>query len=179
MGLFGNQGGGLFGGLQNPQVPDYAGPLAASLSAQPQKKKFDWGKAAVGFFAPELIERQREQEAAVQADQARQQAAWDMWVRQQEYQRANPNPPPPNDTERDFQFISQQIGEDAAKSFLKNKTLPPMVAVDVQNPDGSVSRQFYPRGGTAAPQSGGTLTDDDIRRMEQGGAGRSGPPRFR
>ena len=132
-------------------------------------------------YAPMLMQRQQRQQQRSDslADYERKRSdEWDMWQRQQDYERANPKPIN-NDTVNDFNFIASQIGPDAAKSYLQNLADGPPVAVDVANPDGSVTRQFLPRssmmsnqpkGGdpvSSGPQ-GGHLTFDQYKSMSQG-----------
>lgn len=165
--------GGLFGAsVQPPMAPEMtatANPMA------PAKPKF-FGEGGVGrsiagnigdfllqysgmdpIFQPAMQQRQAMAYEQQQRDSQRRQGLED-WVAKQEWERANPNPVN-NDTVNDYNFISQQLGEDAAKSYLRVLSEGPPVAVDVANPDGSVTRQFIPRsqmqggGGMVAPQA--------------------------
>lgn len=87
------------------------------------------------------------------------------WKRQYDYQTEHAKPVN-NDTVADYEYIRQNLGEEAAKTFLQNKADPPQYR---QGPDG----QFYrvsPTGGgqqvaPAAPV--GKLTPFDMG----GGAG--------
>ncbi len=64
------------------------------------------------------------------------------------------NPKPVNnDTVNDYNFIKSVLGDDAGKSFLSNLASGPPIAVDVQQADGSVVRQFMPRAQFAAPRT--------------------------
>jgi hypothetical protein len=101
--------------------------------------------------------RREDRQADQQEYQRRLADQFSLWERQQEYKRANPEPIN-NDTVADFEYIRQQLGEEAARSYLRNKTLPPMIGVDIASPDGGVRREFYPRGslpGSAAPEADG------------------------
>lgn len=91
-----------------------------------------------------------QQRAALLAQQQRaasmrQAAQNEEWYRREQYKRDNPMPTN-NDTVADYEFIREQIGEDQAKEFLRNKANPPQYRV---GPDG----QFYriDTGGSAPP----------------------------
>lgn len=60
---------------------------------------------------------------------------WQNWVRQQQWERANPKPTN-NDTVADYEFIRRTLGDEQAQEFLRNKANPPAYRV---GPDG----QFY------------------------------------
>lgn len=101
-----------------------------------------------------ITEPVRQREAMRQRQQMAEQsraAEWQDWVKQQEYLRANPKPVN-NDTVADYNFIRETLSDDDAKSYLRNKTLPPPFVQ--KNPDGTstIYPQGLPRG---APQSKG------------------------
>lgn len=159
--------GGLFGA--SASIPQQPAMTAAPQPMAPKQSFFGEGgvgRAIAGnigdfllqysgmqpIYAPIMQQRQ----AAQAAERERQQGLAD-WVAKQEYE-ATHRPPPNNDTINDYNFISQQLGEDAAKNYLRVLSDGPPVAVDVANPDGSVTRQFIPRsqmqgGGMVAPQA--------------------------
>jgi hypothetical protein len=87
-----------------------------------------------GPYAQQLAyeQRVRDQESTYQRRRADEYADWQ---KQQEWERANPKPSS-NDTVADFNFISQNLGAEAAQEFLRNKANPPAYRV---GPDG----QFY------------------------------------
>lgn len=95
------------------------------------------------------------------------------WQRQYDYQITHAKPVN-NDTVADYDFIRQNLGEEAAKTFLQNKTDPPQYR---QGPDG----QFYrisPTGGAQQGVAPPSFTDDDWNSgTPLGGAG-SGQPGF-
>lgn len=72
----------------------------------------------------------------------------------------------PNDTERDYGFILQQAGPDAANQWLKNR-YDPIITVDEVQADGSVARSYRPRsevtgeGAPAIPQATPQSTPQD------------------
>lgn len=158
---------GLFG-APAPQQP------AMTATAQPMKKGFDWGKligvlgdslsiagGGQAQYVPNLIDQRNRQQAQAYAEQQYQRRRGDEnadWMARQEWERANPAPIN-NDTVNDYQFLASKLGPEAAKQYLQNLADGPPVAVDVANPDGSVTRQFIPRsqmqggGGMVAPQA--------------------------
>jgi hypothetical protein len=141
----------------------------AQASPQPAKQGVNWlgvlADALSGFaggpanFANRQLEQRQLQDARAYAEQQYQRKREDGftdWQRQEQWKRDNPAPIN-NDTVNDYNFISGKLGEDAGKSFLQNLADGPPIAVDVANPDGSVTRQFMPRsqmggGGMAVPQ---------------------------
>lgn len=139
---------------------------AMTAIAQPQKPGFDWRKAlgvlgdslsiAGGgqpVYVPNLIDQRNRQQAMAYAEQQYQRRRGDEnadWMARQEWERANPKPVN-NDTVADYQFIVQNLGEEAGKEFLRNKANPPQYR---QGPDG----RFYRI--DIAPQAP-TFTDDD------------------
>lgn len=128
-------------------------------------------------FGP-TMQRRQEIEFMNERDARNRSLDWRDFVQRETFKRENP-PPVNNDTVADYQFIRETLGDEAARSFLKNKTLPPMVGVDIQNPDGSVTRQFYPRGGvpgTSAPQGFDALPPGFV--VDEGGASPGGSRPF-
>lgn len=89
------------------------------------------------------------------------------WQRQYDYQVDHAKPVN-NDTVADYEYIRQNLGEDAAKQFLQNKADPPQYR---QGPDG----QFY-RIETKPTGPLPTFTEDDWN--SAGGAGSSTPRTF-
>ncbi|MFN3626745.1 MAG: hypothetical protein ACK4S3_02565 [Parvibaculum sp.] len=160
---------GIFGAPQQMAAHEQ---MVGNTSGR-QKPGFDWRKllGVVGdslsiagggeaSYVPNLIGQQQRQKAlayaAQQQEQQRQQGLQD-WVWKQQYEAEHPKPIN-NDTVNDYNFISQQLGEEAGKNYLRVLADGPPVAVDVANPDGSVTRQFIPRsqmqgGGMVAPQA--------------------------
>lgn len=143
---------GIFGKRPTFNIPDEINQ-AAAMSA-PRQKFFGKGLFGnvlggvgdlllqnAGFesqFAPQQQMRQR----LSLMEQQRQQDMAD-WQAKQEYERANPKPAAPNDTERDYQFIAQTAGQKAADMWLKNRYDPIVTVDEVQN--GATLRSFRPR----------------------------------
>lgn len=164
--------GGLFGAsVQPPMAPEMTATANPMTTAKP---KF-FGEGGVGraiagnigdfllqysgmqpIYQPAVQQRQAMAYEQKQREAQRQQQLED-WVWKEEYERRNPKPVN-NDTINDYRFISETLGEEAGKQYLQNLADGPPVAVDVANPDGSVTRQFIPRsqmkgGGMVAPQA--------------------------
>lgn len=161
--------GGLFGASAQPRDM----PMTANAQPMAPKKGFDWGKligvlgdslsiagGGAPQYVPNLIDQRNRRQAMDYAEQTYQRRRGDEmadWQARQEYERRNPKPVN-NDTINDYRFITETLGEDAGKQYLQNLADGPPVAVDVANPDGSVTRQFIPRsqmkgGGMVAPQA--------------------------
>lgn len=161
--------GGIFGAsVATPDMTATQQPLA------PAKPKFfgegGVGRAIAGNIGDFLLQYSGMQPIYQPAVQQRQAMAYDQQQRERsrladwqdkiafaEWERRNPKPVN-NDTINDYRFITETLGEDAGKQYLQNLADGPPVAVDVANPDGSVTRQFIPRsqmkgGGMVAPQA--------------------------
>lgn len=82
------------------------------------------------IFAPVMQQRQ-----ALHQQQTKRQNDWEDWVRQAQWERANPKPVN-NDTVADYEFIRSKLGDTAGQEYLRNKANPPQYR---QGPDG----QFY------------------------------------
>lgn len=141
---------GLFGAsAQIPQQPVMTG---AEQPLAPAKPKFfgegGVGRSIAGNIGDFLLQYSGMDPIFQPAMQQRQQMAYDQqrraadrvqglqdWVAKQEWERENPKPVN-NDTVADYQFIVQNLGEEAGKEFLRNKANPPQYR---QGPDG----QFY------------------------------------
>lgn len=78
---------------------------------------------------------------------------FDDWRQQYDYELAHPKPAR-NDTVDDYEFIRQKLGDDAATEYLRSRSQGGFVGVDVQQTDGSVVRQFYPKSGMPGGGSG-------------------------
>lgn len=165
--------GGLFGSAPMPMPPG-DDMTASPQPMAPAKPKF-FGEGGVGrsiagnigdfllqysgmdpIFAPAMQQKQAMAYDQQQREMQRRQGLED-WVAKQEWERANPAPVN-NDTVNDYQFLASKLGPEAAQQYLQNIADGPPVAVDVANPDGSVTRQFIPRsqmkgGGMVAPQA--------------------------
>ena len=155
--------GGLFGASAQPRDM----PMTANAQPMAPKKGFDWGKligvlgdslsiagGGAPQYVPNLIDQRNRRQAMDYAEQTYQRRRGDEmadWQARQEYERRNPKPVN-NDTVADYQFIVQNLGEEAGKEFLKNKANPPQYR---QGPDG----QFYRI--DVAPGQMPTFTQDD------------------
>lgn len=88
---------------------------------------------------------------AVQEDSDR---AWEKWVAQKQWERANPAPVN-NDTANDFEYIKSILGEEAAKQYLTGKADPivniPLPGGDVYMGPRSGMAGVAARGATASP----------------------------
>jgi hypothetical protein len=105
-------------------------------------------------------------------DKAKREDDFEDWRKQWDYQTEHTKPVN-NDTVADYEYIRQNLGEEAAKQFLQNKADPPQYR---QGPDG----QFYRISPTQAPAATTPpdFTDDDWNSgTPLGGAG-SGQPGF-
>lgn len=149
IGMRGTRLGGGFAPMTQP-VPQMPQPM------QPQKKPglgtrllgqgWEEKVAALGGLLrgdPNAVGNYQalQQHRADQAEALRQaslkpEAEFQDWVRRQQWERANPKPTN-NDTVADYEFIRQQLGDEEAEKFLRNRADPPRY---VQGPDG----QFYP-----------------------------------
>lgn len=112
-------------------------------------------------------------------DQQKRQEDFEDWRKQYDYQVENAKPVN-NDTVADYEYIRQNLGEDAAKQFLQNKADPPQYR---QGPDGQFYRISPTQGPAASPP---TFTDDDWNSgtpLGGAGSGQQGfpgqPPRRR
>lgn len=174
--------GGLFGSTPMmdtipPEMTATQQPLA------PAKPKF-FGEGGVGrsiagnigdfllqysgmdpIFAPAMQQKQAMAYDQQQREAQRQQQLKD-WVWKEEYERRNPKPVN-NDTVADYQFIVQNLGEEAGKEYLRNKANPPQYR---QGPDG----QFYRI--DVAPGQMPSFTQDDWDKASPSTGGTSGTP---
>lgn len=131
-----------------PQMPSPdLGPQVQMPQAAPKKKgglfgsgkvTIDLGRAIAGYLAgmgnPAGIqalqsmnaERDQRRQQAMQEQQYQQRRGdeFEDWVKKQAYQAANPSPVN-NDTVADYNFITQQLGPDAGKEYLRNRANPP------------------------------------------------------
>lgn len=138
------------------------------------------------------MQQQRAGEMEEQRYQRRLRDEMAQWQAQKQWERDNPAPIR-NDTVNDYEFIRNTLGDEDARAFLKNKTLPPPMAVDIQNADGSVTRQFVqrntlPQGGMPSGPPPGTVRNgyrfkggnpNDSGSWEPIGGAGSGPRTFR
>lgn len=172
---------GLFGAPRRlPQLdPALAGMMAQEAglqqplpqpAPQPQKKPGFFGaggpaRGIAGTVGDFLLQyngmqpiygptQQRAQEMAeaLRAKSLEREAGWQDWLRKQQWERDNPSPAN-NDTERDYAFIAQTLGEDAAKQYLRNLGDP---IVTVQLPGNRV--YSGPRSGMAQALGGAAPT---------------------
>ena len=98
-------------------------------------------------------------------DQQKRQEDFEDWRKQYDYQVENAKPVN-NDTVADYEYIRQNLGEEAAKQFLQNKADPPQYR---QGPDG----QFYrisPTQGAAPQQNFDPAEWEPFDPQAQGGA---------
>lgn len=114
-----------------------------------------YGGGAPTFANTILAQREREGQAKAQQEQAeaKRAADWEDWQRKFDYERDNPKPST-NDTVADYEFLRQQLGDDAAKQYLRNMG-DPMVTVPLPN------GQVYsgPRSGLSGSLGGGQNLD--------------------
>lgn len=140
--------GGLFGsGMDGNEFVDVLTRAAALAQG-------DYGSAAQ---ISSLI-------AKPKRDQQKRDEDFEDWKRQYDYQVENAKPVN-NDTVADYEYIRQNLGEEAARTFLQNKADPPQYR---QGPDG----QFYRIATTAPPP----ITEDDWNSAQPIGGPAAPPP---
>lgn len=111
--FFGQGGiGRLIAGSIGDALTQNAGLGTPFMSAMQQRQQQD--------YEDELYQRRSAQD-------------WAKFVKQHEYEAAHPKAPAPNDTERDYQFILEKDGPEAAQLWLKNRYDP---IVNIPLPDG-------------------------------------------
>lgn len=161
-----NRRRGIFGSTA-PQAPMMA-------EQAPEKPKF-FGEGGTGrtiagvigdalaqlggfdpVFAPEIQLRREMSKALKQREQQRQQELQD-WVWKQRYEAANPTPKAPTSFEQilDAAGISGEERIALLRRKAENDANGVPVGVDVQNPDGSITRQYMRPGmmGGGVPQA--------------------------
>ena len=120
---------GIFG-ASRPTF-DIPSDISQMASAAPKKDKF-FNKSFFGNalgnvgdlllqdagFASQFAPQQMEQRRLSLMEQQRQQDMQD-WQAKQDYERANPKPAAPNDTERDYEFYKGLFGEERAKQMIQ------------------------------------------------------------
>lgn len=110
------------------------------------------GQAMVAPMLMGRIQQRDEMKRAEAQYQRRRQDAMTDWQTQQKWERDNPKPVN-NDTVADYNFIRQTLGDQSARDYLSNKTLPPPFVQ--RNSDGTST--LYPQGlprGNSGPQPG-------------------------
>lgn len=132
-------------------------------------------------------------QALIEARQARQQAAQAMYAPQHgnlpiihldratgQYvtDYAPPDSPHQGAIETNYNFL-KGLDSNLADQYVKGQANP-MIGVDVQNPDGSVTRNFYPRSGAPSAAPVGPPPGVTFKPIpEEGGAGSPAPRTFR
>lgn len=134
------QGGGFFG--QNGLGRNIAGSIGDFLLQR---------EGAGPIYAP-MKARQDEMRMAEEQYQRRRQDTMADWQAQQKWERDNPKPVN-NDTVADYNFIRQTLGDQPARDYLSNKTLPPPFVQRNSDGTSTLYPQGLPRGG-AGPQPG-------------------------
>lgn len=159
------------------------GEFAEPQQAAPRSGMFgggrNWGRLAADFltnFSASMgnpaalssvqnrFQLQQEQRQAAQREQARRAGLVDqfsLWQREQEYRQSHPDPVQPNEFERAMTAGGYAPGSPdwIARSRQRADNLAnPMTAIDVQQPDGSVVRQWVRPGAGASP-TGPVVTD--------------------
>lgn len=128
--------GGLFGRVN---LGDVAGGLAKAQAYIDG----DWG-AAQSITTPSELQRQAEMMR--EQSLAKSEAEYADFVRREQWKRDNPMPTAPNDTERDYQFMVNTVGKDAADNWLRRRGDP---LVNMTLPNG----QFYSGPASQLPQA--------------------------
>lgn len=103
--------------------------------------------------------QERERQAQLEQYQRQLNDQWSMFERKQEYERANPTPAAPTTFQRDYEYILQTQGPEAAETFLRNK-INPLQGVRVTNPDGSEGIQFIRPGGVGGAEMPPEVLDE-------------------
>lgn len=111
---------GMFGAGKGNIGEIIAAALSGALAAR--------GNPA-GQMGLQMLHQRRQQAAEQEQYGQRREDEFQDWVRKQAYQAANPNPVN-NDTANDYRFISERLGEDAAKEWLRNQG-DPLVTVNL------------------------------------------------
>lgn len=171
----------IYGGPNNegPPEPKPQGRRRGLFGGMRGGGGFDWESAILAFLGgPQVVGAMRQRRAAEGAAQAereaetrRHEALSQVGLSKAEINAMSADdasqaalerrrPVTPNDTQRDYEFIMQTLGPDAARQYLQNHANP-MTAVDVRQPDGSVQRQWVrpPMGGAPQGPQPGTIED--------------------
>lgn len=168
---------GMFGGYEPQSLPPLTVPQFPDQPA-PQPKKHGMFGGGFGKFLTNFIlnysaaqgnpasmsaiaamqHRKLEEMRAAQEEQSYQRQRQDGmqdWIAKQEYEAAHPQPHV-NDTVADYEFIRQQLGDDAAKRFIETKTNP-----IVMTPYGPMPYSAVAGGGQAPAKPVGKLVPID------------------
>lgn len=159
MGIFGSRkpymGAQIREDANAPKLTDLLGqstgetqmPWDDAPQAMPKPKSSFFGQGGIGrillgsigdalsgqpIYREAMQQRQR-QEYEDQLYQRRSAQEWADFTRKHDYEVAHPKAPAPNDTERDYQFILEKDGPEAAQLWLKNRYDP---IVNIPLPDG-------------------------------------------
>jgi hypothetical protein len=110
--------GGMFGG-----GGDWKQALAAALSAMSAARGNPVGMAGIQMLNQRLGQKREDQQY-----QRRQADEWNMWQRKQEYERANPDPAQPTQTDRYLSEYLDPNTDKTRKSALGQILFPPVMS---------------------------------------------------
>ncbi|HKR17661.1 hypothetical protein [Rhizorhapis sp.] len=110
-----------------------------------------------------MVNQSFQNQRALQQREADRKTSMSDWLWKEQWERNNPKPVN-NDTAADYAFIAQQLGPDAAKAYLQNKTLPPPFVQRNNDGTSTIYPQGLPRGDALAPTAAPQGAIDHLRK---------------